>query len=84
MLEKILRETTLRAMIVVSLILCSPDFLIAADSSSSDSGVPTIEAKTSGMRHMFGFLPLHWDAQKAANARSVFAALGRWPELLVC
>jgi len=63
MLEKIPLETTLRAMIVVSLILCSPDFLIAADSSSSGGAVPTIEAKTSGMRHMSGFLPLHWDAK---------------------
>jgi hypothetical protein len=25
--------------------------------------MPTIEAKTSGMRHMPGFLPLHWDAK---------------------
>jgi hypothetical protein len=63
MLEKILREIALRAMIVVSLILCSPDLLLAADSPSSNGGNPTIEAKTSGMRHMPGFLPLHWDAK---------------------
>jgi Met-zincin/Domain of unknown function (DUF5117) len=25
--------------------------------------MPTIDAKTSGMRHMPGFLPLHWDAK---------------------
>ncbi|MDP9009571.1 MAG: zinc-dependent metalloprotease [Pseudomonadota bacterium] len=63
MLEKILREIALRAMIVVSLILCSSDFLLAADSLSSSGGIPTIEARTSGMRHMPGFLPLHWDAK---------------------
>ncbi len=62
MLEKILRAAALRAMIVVSLILCSPGFL-SADSLSSSGGNPTIEAKTSGMRHMPGFLPLHWDAK---------------------
>jgi hypothetical protein len=62
MLEKIPREMALRAMIVVSLILCSPVSLMA-DSLSSGSGVATIEAKTSGMRHMAGFLPLHWDAK---------------------
>src|SRR6202521_4112535 len=63
MLEKILREIALRAMIVVSLILCSPDFSRAADSPSSSGAIPTIEAKTAGMRHMPGFLPLHWDAK---------------------
>src|ERR1700732_3928867 len=63
MLEKILREIALRAMIVVSLTLCSPDFSRAADSLSSSGGIPTIEARTSGMRHMPGFLPLHWDAK---------------------
>jgi hypothetical protein len=61
--EKILREIALRAIIVVSLILCSPDLLLAAESLSSSGGIPTIEAKTSGMRHMPGFLPLHWDAK---------------------
>ena len=63
MLEKILREIALSAMIVVSLILCSPDWLRAAESPSSSGGIPSIEAKTSGMRHMPGFLPLHWDAK---------------------
>jgi len=62
MLEKILRAAALHAMIVVSLILCSPGLLLA-DSLSSSGGNPTIEAKTSGMRHMPGFLPLHWDAK---------------------
>jgi hypothetical protein len=62
MLEKILLEKVLRAMIVVSLILCSPGLLFA-DSPSSSGGNPTIEAKTSSMRHMLGFLPLHWDAK---------------------
>jgi hypothetical protein len=62
MLEKIPRAMALRAMIVVSSIVCSLPFLAAAESSSA-GGVPTIEAKTSGMRHMPGFLPLHWDAR---------------------
>jgi hypothetical protein len=67
MLEKILRAASLRAMIVVSLILCSPGFLLAdsrpISSSGIGGGIPTIEAKTSSMRHMPGFLPLHWDAK---------------------
>ena len=66
MLEKILRAAALRAMIVVPLILCSPGFLLAASPSISGGnggGNPTIEAKTSSMRHMPGFLPLHWDAK---------------------
>src|ERR1700733_7757428 len=62
MLEKIPRALAVRAMIVVSSLVCSPSFLAAAESTSA-SGVPTIEAKTSGMRHMPGFLPLHWDAK---------------------
>ena len=62
MLEKIPRALALRAMIVVSLILCSPAYPAAAD-SSSERGMPSIDAKTSGMRHMPGFLPLHWDAK---------------------
>jgi len=62
MLEKVLREMALRAMIVVSVTVCSPPFLAAAESSAA-SGVPSIETKTSGMRHMPGFLPLHWDAK---------------------
>jgi hypothetical protein len=63
MLQKFPRAIVLRAMIVASLVLCWPAFLPAADSLSSGSGVPTIEAKTAGMRHMPGFLPLHWDAK---------------------
>jgi Met-zincin/Domain of unknown function (DUF5117) len=62
MLEKVLRAARLRTMIVVSLILCSPASLFA-DSPSSSGGNGTIEAKTSSMRHMPGFLPLHWDAK---------------------
>ena len=53
----------MRVMIVVSLLLCSPPCLAAAGSLSLNGGVPTIEAKTSAMRHMPGFLPLHWDAK---------------------
>jgi hypothetical protein len=62
MLEKIPRAMALRAMIVVSLIVCSPPLLVAAESTAA-SGVPSIAAKTSGMSHMPGFLPLHWDAK---------------------
>ena len=62
MLEKIPRALALRAMIVVSSLVCSPSFLAAAQSTSAN-GVPSIEAKTSGMRNMPGFLPLHWDAR---------------------
>lgn len=69
MLEKIPRAMALFAMIVVSSLLCSPPFLQAAESASTGSatastgGVPSVEAKTSGMHHMPGFLPLHWDAK---------------------
>jgi Met-zincin/Domain of unknown function (DUF5117) len=45
---------------VVSSLVCSPP-LLAAPESASASGVPSIETKTAGMRHMPGFLPLHWD-----------------------
>jgi hypothetical protein len=62
MLEKIPRALALRAMIVVSLMVRSPPLLGAAESTSA-SGMPSIEAKTAGMRHMPGFLPLHWDAR---------------------
>jgi hypothetical protein len=62
MLKKIPRVTALCAMIVVSLLACSPACLAAAESASS-GGIPGIKAKTSGMRHMQGFLPLHWDAR---------------------
>jgi hypothetical protein len=62
MLEKIPRALALRTMIVVSLIVCSSALLRAAESTST-GGVPSIDAKTSGMRHLPGFLPLHWDAR---------------------
>jgi len=62
MLEKVPRALLLRAMIVVSLIVCSPP-LRAAVASSSAGGMPSIEMKTSGMVHLPGFLPLHWDAK---------------------
>ena len=50
------------AMIMISLILCWPTLVDAAP-LSSPGGMPSIEAKTAGMRHMSGFLPLHWDAK---------------------
>jgi Met-zincin/Domain of unknown function (DUF5117) len=63
MLERIPRALALRAaMIVVWLLVCSPALLAAAQSTSA-GGPPSIEAKTSGMRHLPGFLPLHWDAR---------------------
>jgi hypothetical protein len=62
MLEKVPCAMALRAMIVVSLIVCSSPLLAAAQASLA-SGVPSVEMKTSGMRHMPGFLPLHWDAK---------------------
>ncbi|HEY0799741.1 MAG TPA: DUF5117 domain-containing protein, partial [Steroidobacteraceae bacterium] len=63
MFEKFLRARARRAMIVVSLTLCSAASLMAAESLSSSGGIPSIETKTSTMRHMPGFLPLHWDAK---------------------
>jgi hypothetical protein len=62
MLEKFPRALALRAMIVICSIVCSPP-LLAAVASSSAGGVPSIEMKTAGMRHMPGLLPLHWDAR---------------------
>jgi hypothetical protein len=53
MLEKSPRKRCSRTMIVVSLILCAP---VYADV------MPSIEAKTSAMQHLPGFLPLHWEA----------------------
>jgi hypothetical protein len=61
MLAKTLREFQ-RTMIVASLILCWPAAAgIAADSAPPSTGTPSIEEKTLKMRHMAGFLPLHWD-----------------------
>src|SRR6202046_2373603 len=60
MLEKIPRAMALGAMIVVSSLVCSPP-LLAAPESTSASGAPPKDMKTAGMRHMPGFLPLHWD-----------------------
>src|SRR5260370_38305816 len=62
-------------MIVVSLIVCPTACVAAAESTaareststrespSASSGMPSIESKTAPMRHMPGFLPLHWDAR---------------------
>jgi hypothetical protein len=60
--EKSPRKKCSRAMIVVSLILCAPTYLGAAESASKPGGTPSIAAKTSAMRHLPGFLPLHWEA----------------------
>jgi hypothetical protein len=48
-------------MIVASLILCWPASGIAADPAYPSAGTPSIEEKTLKMRHLAGFLPLHWD-----------------------
>jgi hypothetical protein len=63
MLENVPRLILKRIMIVVLLSGCSIGSLEAAELSSGGSGEPTIEAKTSAMRHMGGFLPLHWDGK---------------------
>jgi hypothetical protein len=63
MLENVPRVILYRIMIVVLSIGCSPGFLAAAQSASGGGGLPSIETKTAAMRHMPGFLPLHWDAK---------------------
>ena len=63
MLENVPRVILNRIMIVVLSIGCLPGCLAAAESASSGGGLPSIETKTSAMRHMPGFLPLHWDAK---------------------
>jgi len=62
MLEKFPRALGFRTMIVVSLIICSTACVAAAESKPSSGGIPSIGSKTAAMRHMPGFLPLHWDA----------------------
>ena len=52
---------TLHTMIVGALILCLPASALGTDAAAGNAALPTIEAKTSGLRHMAGFLPLHWD-----------------------
>jgi hypothetical protein len=63
MIENIPRVILTRIIIVVLLSGCSLGWLQAAELSSVSGGLPTIEAKTSSMRHLNGFLPLHWDAK---------------------
>ena len=63
MLENVPRVIRNRIMIVILLAGCSPGCITAAESMSSGGGLPSIETKTSAMRHMPGFLPLHWDAK---------------------
>jgi Met-zincin/Domain of unknown function (DUF5117) len=62
MLKKIPRKKRLGAMIVASLILCAPA-LGAAESKPGADATPSIAAKTAGMSHLPGFLPLHWEAR---------------------
>jgi len=60
-----------RSMIVMSLTLCLPAYSAAAarpaaaakPTSATGPIAAAIETKTSGMQHMTGFLPLHWDAK---------------------
>jgi hypothetical protein len=61
MLKKIPREKRPGAMIVASLILCAPGYLGAAEPAAA-GGTPSVAAKTAAMRHLQGFLPLHWEA----------------------
>ena len=63
MLEPILRRTFMANMIVVSTLLCSPALPAVAQSASPSGTMPSIDARTAGMRHMPGFLPLHWEAK---------------------
>jgi hypothetical protein len=65
MLKLIPRRRIVWDMIMASMLLCSSASPAAAQSASASSsgGTPSIEAKTSGMRHMPGFLPLHWEAK---------------------
>ena len=62
MLMKIPRAKWLMPIIVVSPILCWSG-AARAQSTSLLKGLPSIEAKTAEMRHLPGFLPLHWDAR---------------------
>jgi hypothetical protein len=57
------RKKSLSAIIMIPLILCWTASRAPAQSSSPQRGLPSIESKTAGMRHLPGFLPLHWDAR---------------------
>jgi Met-zincin/Domain of unknown function (DUF5117) len=61
MLEKFLRQPGASVIIVAVLLVCSLES--GAQSVSSSGGMPSIESKTAAMRHMPGFMPLHWDAK---------------------
>jgi hypothetical protein len=50
-------------MIMLSLMLCWPAAVFAAETAKAEGVLPSIEMRTSAMRHMPGFLPLHWDAR---------------------
>ncbi len=63
MLKTFPRKHWLGDIIMISLILCWPSSRSDAQSSASPRGLPSIESKTAGMRHLPGFLPLHWDAR---------------------
>jgi Met-zincin/Domain of unknown function (DUF5117) len=63
MLKMIPRKKTLGAMIMAPLILCAPAYLGAAESKPESDATPSIAAKTAAMRHLPGFLPLHWEAR---------------------
>ena len=63
MLNRVRRRQRQNSMIMVSLMLCWPAAVIAAEAAPRADAVPPIEMKTSSMQHMPGFLPLHWDAR---------------------
>jgi hypothetical protein len=64
MLKLISREKWLKAMVAMALIFCLPVSRLSAQASTAPAGTPpSIEAKTSGMQRMPGFLPLYWDAR---------------------
>jgi hypothetical protein len=68
MLSQTMRARLPRPMIVVLLAVCWPASLLAAPPAKGAAQAPqsaavTVEAKTAGLQHMPGFLPLHWDAK---------------------
>jgi Met-zincin/Domain of unknown function (DUF5117) len=62
MLTMIPRANWLIAIIVASSALCWSG-AVGAQSLSAPKPLPTVEAKTTAMRNIPGFLPLHWDAR---------------------
>ncbi|HEY2683998.1 MAG TPA: zinc-dependent metalloprotease [Steroidobacteraceae bacterium] len=60
MMKLIPRRLAPRTIIVLSLALCS---IVQAQSPSKPRETSGLEAKTQGMQHLAGFMPLYWDAK---------------------